>query len=65
MNPGQAQMEKGELEKVKNACATCKPLNLDGNFGNVCGDLCQIVQKNPEQKYGSCSTGQILIPRDS
>jgi hypothetical protein len=42
-------MEKAELEKLKNAHATRKPLNLDGKFGNDSGDLCQIVQQNAKR----------------
>jgi hypothetical protein len=34
MSPGQTQVEKSELEKVKKTYATAKPVDLDGKFGN-------------------------------
>jgi hypothetical protein len=51
--------------ETKESTCNSKPLNLHGKFGNDSGDLCQIVQQNPDEKYVPCSPVQNFAPRDS
>jgi hypothetical protein len=52
-------------QEVKKSHLAGKALNLNGRSGNGYGDLCQIVQMNPEERSGSCVLVRSPPPRDS
>lgn len=62
---GQVQIAKAALKKAKKKLLASKPQDLGGGSGNGYRNSCQIVQKNPEDRFGPRIPVQNLSPLDS